>query len=49
MFESLVAQALRERLSRRMGQCDGTFEILGKASAIARELKLPPGASGSAE
>jgi len=41
LFDSLVAQARANRLSRRMGQRYGTFEILGKAIAIARELKLP--------
>jgi serine/threonine protein kinase/WD40 repeat protein len=41
LFESLVAQARANRLSRRVGQRFGTFEILGKAIAVARELKLP--------
>jgi hypothetical protein len=42
LFDSLVAQARANRLSRRIGQRYGTFEILGKSIAIARELKLPP-------
>jgi serine/threonine protein kinase/WD40 repeat protein len=42
LFDSLVAQAKANRLSRRMGQRFRTFEILGKAMALARELKLPP-------
>jgi len=41
LFDSLVAQARANRLSRRIGQRFGTFEILGKAMAIARQLKLP--------
>ncbi len=41
LFDALVAQARANRLSRRIGQRYGTFEILGKAIAIARELKLP--------
>jgi serine/threonine protein kinase/WD40 repeat protein len=41
LFDSLVAQARANRLSRRIGQRYGTFEILGNAIAIARELKLP--------
>ena len=42
LFDSLVAQAQANRLSRRIGQRFGTFEILGKAIAIARQLNLPP-------
>jgi serine/threonine protein kinase/WD40 repeat protein/Tfp pilus assembly protein PilF len=42
LFDSLVAQARANRLSRRIGQRFGTFEILDKAIAIARQLKLPP-------
>jgi serine/threonine protein kinase/WD40 repeat protein len=42
LFESLMAQARANRLSRRIGQRYGTFEIFGKALAIARQLKLPP-------
>jgi hypothetical protein len=41
LFDSLVAQARANRLSRRIGQRFGTFEILAKAIAIARQLKLP--------
>jgi eukaryotic-like serine/threonine-protein kinase len=41
LFDSLVAQARANRLSRRIGQRFGTFETLGKAAAIARQLKLP--------
>jgi eukaryotic-like serine/threonine-protein kinase len=41
LFDALVAQARANRLSRRIGQRFGTFEILGKAITIARQLKLP--------
>ncbi|HEV8063167.1 MAG TPA: WD40 repeat domain-containing serine/threonine protein kinase, partial [Gemmataceae bacterium] len=41
LFDSLVAQARANRLSRQIGQRFGTFEILRKALAIARQLKLP--------
>ena len=49
LFDSLVAQARANRLSRRMGQRFGTLKILRKAIGIANELKLPPGASGTCE
>ena len=41
LFDSLIAQARANRLSQRMGQRYGTFEILGKAITIAGGLKLP--------
>ena len=41
LFDSLIAQARANRLSQRMGQRYGTFEILGKAITIAGALKLP--------
>jgi len=41
LFESLVAQARANRLSRRIGQRFGTIEILRKATGKARQLKLP--------
>jgi serine/threonine protein kinase/WD40 repeat protein len=41
LFDSLVAQARANRLSRRIGQRFGTIEILGKAITIARQLNLP--------
>jgi eukaryotic-like serine/threonine-protein kinase len=41
LFDALVAQARANRLSRRIGQRFGTFEILGKAITIAHQLKLP--------
>ena len=36
-----MAQGRANRLSRRIGQRFGTFAILQKALAIARQLKLP--------
>jgi eukaryotic-like serine/threonine-protein kinase len=42
LFDSLVAQARANRLSRRIGQRFVTLEILRKATGIARELKVPP-------
>ncbi len=41
LFDSLVAQARANRLSRQIGQRFATFEILHKALAIAHQLKLP--------
>jgi WD40 repeat protein/serine/threonine protein kinase len=41
LFDSLVAQARANRLSRRIGQRFGTLEIIGKAMTIARQLDLP--------
>ncbi len=41
LFDSLVAQARANRLSRRMGQRFRTLEIVRRANAIGRQLKLP--------
>jgi len=41
LFESLVAQARANRLSRRTGQRFGTLEIIRRATALARQLDLP--------
>ena len=42
LFDALVAQARANRLSRRIGQRFGTLDLLLKATAIARQLNLPP-------
>jgi eukaryotic-like serine/threonine-protein kinase len=42
LFDSLVAQARANRLSRRIGQRFDTLKILHKATGLARDLKLPP-------
>jgi serine/threonine protein kinase/WD40 repeat protein/Flp pilus assembly protein TadD len=42
LWESLVAQANANRLSRRSGQRFRSLAILKAAAALARKLKLPP-------
>lgn len=42
LFESLVAQARANRLSRRIGQRFHTLDLLRKATGLARQLNLPP-------
>jgi WD40 repeat protein/Flp pilus assembly protein TadD len=42
LFESLTAQAQARRFSRRIGQRFESLNALTRATAIARELKLPP-------
>jgi WD40 repeat protein len=42
LFDSLLAQARANRLSRRLGQRFQTLAILRKALGIARQLGLPP-------
>jgi serine/threonine protein kinase/WD40 repeat protein len=41
LFESLVAQARANRLSRRIGQRFQTLELVERATGMARQLKLP--------
>jgi serine/threonine protein kinase/WD40 repeat protein len=41
LYESLVAQARANRLSRRIGQRFQTLDLLRKATGMACELKLP--------
>ena len=41
LFDSLVAQARANRLSRRPGQRFRTLEIVARANDIGRQLKLP--------
>jgi hypothetical protein len=42
LFEALVAQARANRLSRRPGQRFESLAIIERATAMARELNLPP-------
>ena len=42
LLQALQARALAGRFSRQMGQRFESLEALVKATAIARELKLPP-------